>query len=519
MKSFLSRFGALIRFVLTGFDRLRFCGESRLLNHALGVQSYLHQQRILFKDFPRHAEQLTQDLRRGLARIEDGAPVRHLNSPDVDKEAIALDLARQHGRTQGRIALLSCQESALTYRLRRNDRGLVEPRKEKTRCTHYYHYLLHPRFGLCYVRLQSWFPFGVRVGLNGRRWLAQQLSNRGVACARRDNLVTDVADVGLAQRLLDEQVHLDWPEALTELVRPLHPLWDYLHQAVHTPLYWMTEQSEWATDYVFHDPESLAAWYPRWLRHGILTLSCKDVLRYLGKQLPEHGYGRCTGEAKIDQRTRADGTRLKFWYRTNALKVYDKEGLALRVETTINDPSGFRVYRHKEGAAAAPKSWQQLRKGVADLPRRAEVSAAANERLAASLASVAEPTELGALLEPLGRPVEAAGRRRARALNPLTGADGPLLRALARGEYLVQGFRNRDLRVALFGATAETAETAERRRQAQRVTRLLALLRAHGLILKVQKTHRYQLTAQGRRVCTALSVAHGTSVERLTDAA
>ena len=63
MRAFLSRFRSLVLFVLSGFDRLRFCGESRLLNHALGVQSYLYQQRILFKDFPRHAEALTKTFR------------------------------------------------------------------------------------------------------------------------------------------------------------------------------------------------------------------------------------------------------------------------------------------------------------------------------------------------------------------------------------------------------------------------------------------------------------------------
>jgi hypothetical protein len=279
----------------------------------------------------------------------------------------------------------------------------------------------------------------------------------------------------------------------------------------------MTEQSEWASDYVFANPEDLAAWYPRWLRHGIEALSCKDVLRYLGKKVPEHGYGSCTGEAKIDLRTRPDGARLKFWYNTNALKFYDKEGLALRIETTINDPSGFAVYRTKEGEPrSAPKSWQQMRKGVADLPRRAEVSVAANHRLAESLAGVAEPAALGTLLEPLGRPVVCKGRRLARALNPLAGADGELLRVLARGDHVLQGFRNRDVRVALFGGCGEAAE---RRRQAAKVTRWLALLRAHGLIIKVQKTHRYQLSVWGRRVCTALLAAHATSVSRLTEAA
>jgi hypothetical protein len=517
MTSFLARFGALVAFVLTGFDRLRFVGESRLLNHPRGVQSYCHQRRLLFKDFPDHAEQLTRRFCQHTYRDLGNVPLRHLNSPDVDKEALALELAQQHGRTSGRLAVLTCQESGLTYRLRKNDRGLVEPRKEKVRCAHHYHYFRHEQFGLGYVRISSWFPFAVRVGLNGRRWLAQQLDNHGVAYQRRDNLISAVADPDLAQRLLDEQVHLDWAQVLEELVRPVHPLWDYLYETAGTPFYWMTEQSEWATDFVFTSPQDLALWYPRWLRHGIEALTCQDVLRYLGKQVPAHGYGSCSGEAKIDLRTRPDGTRVKFWYNSNALKFYDKEGLALRLETTINDPSGFRVFRTKEGEpSGAPKSWQQLRKGVADLARRAQVSAAANRRLAESLANVAEPKTLGTLLEPLARAVVKQGRRVARALAVLGGPDGQRLRTLAHGDYLLQGVRNRDLRAAWFGACPDEAE---RRRQSAQVTRWLALVRAHGLLVKVPKTHRWQLSAQGKRVCTALAAAEAMSVNRLTEAA
>ena len=517
MKSFLSRFGALVSFVLSGFDRLRFCGESRLLNHARGVQSYCHQRRILFKDFPGHAEALTKTLRCETTKQLGDVPLKHLNSPDVDKEALALELAREHGRQQGRIALITCQESALTYRLRRNAENLIEPRKEKTRCTHYYHYFLHEELGPCYVRIQTWFPFSVRVGLNGRRWLAQQLRKRGVGLEQRDNLLTAIEDTELAQRLLEEQKQVDWPTLLRELVRPVHPLWDYLHEQAHTPFYWMVEQSEWATDFVFRSADDLALWYPRWLRHGVLTLSCKDVMRYLGRKVPRVGYGCLAGEAKIDLRSRPDGTRLKFWYNTNALKFYDKEKIALRIETTINNPKDYQVFRTKEGEAeGALKSWQQLRKGVADLARRAEVADAANRRLAESLASVAQPDTLGELLQPLGQPVEKDGCRLARPLNPLTGADGELLRSLGKGDYLVNGFRNRDVRVQLFGSCADGDE---RRRQAAKVTRLLALLRAHELIKKVPKTHRYQLSANGRRVVTVLLAAHAAQTDRFTTAA
>jgi hypothetical protein len=522
MKSFLSRFGSFVLFVLSGFDRLRFAGESRLLNHGRGVQSYLWQQQILFKDFPAHAQQLTRALRQGTEALahEHDVPLLPLNSPAADKEAAALQLAQRHPGRVGRIAVLSCVESCATYRLRANARGLVEPRKEVGKCLHYYHYFQHERLGLCYVRIQSWFPFSVRVGLNGRDWLYQQLGRRGCACQRLGNLVWRVQDPALAQALLDEQTRTDWLALLAALVRPVHPLWGYLHETARAPYYWMAEQSEWATDIVFRDPDVLAAWYPRWLRHGITALSCRDALHYLGKHLPPKSYGSCRGEAKIDLRARPEGTRLKFWYGSNSVKLYDKEAPVagtLRLETTINDPSGYRVYRAKEGAAEdAPKSWQQLRKGVADLGRRAEVSQACNQRLAESLASVAEPTPLGKLLEPLCKPVWDAKGRRHRALNPLAGADGELLRCVARGEFLLNGFRNRDLRKVLCPATTDPRV---QRRQAAAMTRRLGLLRAHGLIVKVQKTHRYRLSAEGQRVTTALVAAYEADVSRLTSAA
>lgn len=184
------------------------------------MQSYLWQQQVLFKDFPAHAEQLTQTLRRQtetLARAHD-VPRLPLNSSATDKEATALQLAQRHPGRPGRIAVLSCVESCATYRLRKNAQGLVEPRKEVAKCLHYYHSFQHPDLGLCYVRIQSWFPFSVRVGRNGREWLYQQLRQRGCACERLGNLVAQVADPALAQALLNEQTRTDWPALRRGLV-------------------------------------------------------------------------------------------------------------------------------------------------------------------------------------------------------------------------------------------------------------------------------------------------------------
>jgi len=200
MKSFLARLGALLCLVLSGFDRLRFRGESRLLNNARGLDSYLYQQHIRDVDFPRHAEELTKTLRRQTeqqARAH-GVPLKPLNSPELDKEAIALQLAQAEQRTAGPIAVLSVVESCWTYRLRKQANGWVKPVKQPAKCLHYYHYFLHAQLGLCYVRIQSWFPFPVWVGLNGREWLGRQLHERGVPFQKRNNLLLAVGDAALA---------------------------------------------------------------------------------------------------------------------------------------------------------------------------------------------------------------------------------------------------------------------------------------------------------------------------------
>jgi hypothetical protein len=139
MTSFLSRFGSLIRFVFSGFDRLRFCGDPRMLNNARGLDSYLYQQHVRYDHFTRHAESpakvfCTQTEKQARA---EGVPLRHLNSPTIDKEAFVLQLAQEHAPVPtGRIALLTAVELCSVYRIRKNPDGLIKPVKERGKCLH-----------------------------------------------------------------------------------------------------------------------------------------------------------------------------------------------------------------------------------------------------------------------------------------------------------------------------------------------------------------------------------------------
>ena len=99
-----------------------------------------------------------------------------------------------------------------------------------------------------------------------------------------------------------------------------------------------------------------------------------------------------------------------------------------------------------------------------------------------------------------------------RGLNPLAGIDADLVGVLLTGEFLIRGFRNREVRDLMFGVTDDPVEC---RRRSGRVTRLLRLFADHGLIHKIAKTHRYQLTAEGRRLLPTFINARAASTQKL----
>jgi hypothetical protein len=205
--------------------------------------------------------------------------------------------------------------------------------------------------------------------------------------------------------------------------------------------------------------------------------------------------------------------RIKHAVNHNSIKLYDKQGSVLRVETTINDSCDLMVYRSKEGDPDGPKDWRPMRKGIADLQRRAHLCEAANERYLDALAAVSDDVTLAELTKDICRPATYQGKR-FRAIRPWDEKELTLLQAVTRGEFLITGFRNRDIAQILFPTLS--ASSREKKRASAAVSYRLRLLRAHGLIAKVQHTHRYLLTKKGRRILTAVLAAHQATITQLT---
>jgi len=180
----------------------------------------------------------------------------------------------------------------------------------------------------------------------------------------------------------------------------------------------------------------------------------------------------------------------------------------------MNDPDDFKVYRAAEGNPQGPRKWRRLRRGLADGPRRVQVSRAANNRYLEKLAAVESSVPVGSLASKISVPASYKGKR-ARALNPSAPDDVAFLEAINRGEFAINGFRNRDLRALLFPKTPKE----ELRRIGGVVTRRIRLLRAHRLVRRVPRTHRYTLTESGRTIILAILAARAADVSKLTKAA
>src|SRR5262249_39567523 len=132
-----------------------------------------------------------------------------------------------------------------------------------------------------------------------------------------------------------------WSSFLNALARKVNPWLNPKGKVVLRPYYWTVRESEYATDIMFDKKESLDAIYPRLIRYAIEELGTEDTLRFLSHARKAH----FRGEVRISAQERGEGLRIRHWARENSIKMYNKAGSILRIETTINNPRRFKVWR------------------------------------------------------------------------------------------------------------------------------------------------------------------------------
>lgn len=498
---FLDQFAALITCVLSCFDRVIFKGylpfhsEGELnswVDYGLKIRrtDFITQLELRSEELVAHAKSLAE---------KAGRPYEYRQGW-FRKELLIQDIVRRDGITEGLVAVLCVQETCRTVKLAHGDkrpRLIFAKRPQRV----LYYYFCDADFGLMHIRVESWFPYTIQVYVNGHDWLARQMTRRKLPFTQHDNCFTSLADPGAAQQLADRFAQQNWVRQLSKWTRMVNPhvaRGGWLHDREY---YWITEQAEFATDVLFQDRSKLARLYPRLLDHAVVNFSASDILTFLGRKLN----GNFQGEVLTDcKKQRLPGARVKHRVKENWLKMYDKIGLVLRVESVINSPREFKVRRTRNRNGLPTKVWCPMNKGVTNLPSYQSVCRAANDRYLNALSVVNDPTPAYALVSDLTEPKVCQGRRYA-GFNPARTDDVKLFAAVLSGSHELRGFHNADIRRRL---RSEPRNALERRRQANAISRLLKRLHVRGLIAKIPRTRRWKVTARGQSVLGAIVRLH-----------
>jgi len=480
--------------VISCFDRILIQGTLPGLCYAQGMTSYLYAHNIRIFDYPRFAQPLRDALRDNAERLaaENGLTIQFIRrTQSFRKEDKVQEMLRQRGDHPGLVCIFSAMEPCSSYQPWHDKQtGKTYLRPDDGKCLHYYFYFIDPELGLCYVRVPTWCPFRLQVYLNGHHWLARRLSRKGIDHTLLDNAFSQIEDFARAQRLAD-----DWPvEKLHRQLDQFAARYCPVIRQLEVRYHWSLNQVEFATDLIFRRQPDLQAIYGNLTRTAIHTVKPDNVATFLGRKL----YGHYQDEVGNRYNIRIEGTRIKHIMGPAAIKMYDKFGHILRLETTVNDVSFFQHYRTVEQRDGTPVTkWAPMKKSIYSLPALREAMQAANRRYLEFLSTLDDRSAGQDALQKVSEPVREK-ERSYRGLNFFSAADQTLIEALARGEFHLRGLQNKTLRSHLGEPTSG------------QVSRLLKRLRLHGLVKKVGHTYRYYLTGFGKRV-----IASGLKLKNL----
>ena len=469
---------------VSSWDRIVLKGHLQPLTYAKGMTSYLYRQGILIFDYPKFAAPLRDTLRTNAAELAEasGVAIEFIRkSRKFRKEDRIASIIADRGDHPGLVHIFAAMERCPSYSPWRDpETKRYYVRSKEAKCLHYYFYFIDADLGLCYLRVPTWCPFGLQFYCNGHNWLAAQLSQEGIDYEMHDNAFLALDDCDRATELAGT-LDAEWLTAkLADYARRYCPVADQLNLTYH----WTIWQAEYATDLIFKDQASLQAIYPHLLDTLITTTKPSDIATFLGRKV----HGNFQGEMGNRLNTRQEGTRIRHQMGPVAIKMYDKFGFILRIETTVNNVAFFRhqrTVRHRDGTASTKMA--PMKKALTSLSGLQALLHLINQHYLAFISTVETP-EVG--VRKLHKVTETitVKQHTYKGFNLLNEEDASCLRLLVQPEFLVDGISNAALRQHLTD------------KNSGQVSRLIKRLRVHGILKKVANRYRYFLTTLGQQV-------------------
>src|SRR3954467_11252866 len=397
----------------------------------------------------------------------------------------------QRGDHPGLVHIISAMEACDSNRPWHDKAtGKTFVRPDSGKCLHYYFYFLDAAFGLVYLRVPTYCPFRLQFYCNGHNWLARRLSAEGIDYTMVDNAFARIGDWSRAQELADafspERLH----RTLDRYASKCCPVSDVFGQSYH----WSLMQVEYATDLAFRSAATLGPLYEQLVRESVISVKADQVASFLGRKITP----LLAQEIGSQFSTRIAGTCIKHHFGKCSIKMYDKHGIVLRIETTTNDVSFFKHHRrveHRTGPAT--RQLAPVKKSIYSLIDLREILLGCNRRYLAHLSALDDFSAGVRVLGRLTKPREVDGKT-VQGINFFAPVDKALLHALQNPRVNIAGIRRSELLPDL--------DMLSSTRLSRQLRRLLDL----GVIKRVTGTYRYYLTKAGRAATAA--------AERITEA-
>lgn len=485
-QSLTERYQDLLAGVLSCYDRIVITGTLPGACYAGGMTSFLYSRGIRIFDYARFAEPLRERIRARAQEVctEAGIEIEHINKTHIRKEEVVAKVLARRGDHPGLVHVISAMESCASYKpWHDKSSGKTYLRPDSGKCLHYYFYFIDEKLGLGYLRVPTWCPFRLQFYCNGHSWLARKLAAAGIEFTLADNAFVRVGNIDRAQALADAMKPDELHRRLDRYAKRFCPVLDVFGQTYH----WSLMQVEYSTDLIFRSAAALKPLYEQLSREAVLAVKADQVAHFLGKKITP----QLAQELDTRFATRIEGTCIKHRFGKTGVKMYDKFGRVLRLETTTNDVSFFKHHRkveHRDGHAS--RELAGLKKTIYSLIDLREILLGCNRRYLEFLSAIDDTSsgqrDLARLCEP-----QREADRTIKGLNFFDRTEQKLLRTLQRPEFNIHGIRRADLKPFMYDLSNS------------RLSRQLHRLRSLGLIKRVTRSYRYYLTRLGRAAIAA----------------
>ena len=312
-----------------------------------------------------------------------------------------------------------------------------------------------------------------------------------------DNAFEEISDFDEAQILSDnfrvEELH-QFLNILTDKYLPFLKKYNQTFR-------WSIMQAEYSTDIIFKKQLDFQLFYQDLIYKVALSVKPDNISTFLGKKFSTQYLGE-TGNNFINSRIL--GTRIKHRKGDNYIKIYDKFGIILRIETTVNSVTDFQHFRQidkKDGTKTTGIA--KMKKSIYSLYALAQVLKASNHRYLEFISSFEDNTQGSKNLLKVSEPVYSADRS-LKGFNFFNQFDLKLIYSIARGEFLINGFRNKDIRIFFKELSSSS------------ISRILKRLLLHNIIKRAHKSYKYYLTTLGKAIiATALELKEFIIIPKL----